>query len=232
MSKKKSKIAKRFGYTFAGEAYALAVSLLEDGREAEAFMAVKASLMSKDAKELASEMNNRNESALVEANLINDPVADEDADDDDSVLETLEEIAAFAQENSSSDPDEYEDNDEEEYSEMEDEEDEDMEDDDETEEEEDEDDDDDLGDDEDDDDPLGLDDEEDEDDDENSEEDEAPEESSEFDEPVEDEEDLEVEDKLESFEQRANNFNQRQLSKRKKAVARAVNNKASLGKRR
>jgi hypothetical protein len=236
---KKTNIARRFGYTFAGEAYALAVSLFEDGREKDAFMALRTSISAKDAKVLASELSSRNEVALVEAGL-KKPEEEIEEEDDDSVLSSLEQISAYIEAAGDYDSvdDDEEAEDEDKYSE--DEEsimDEDEEDDMDYEEGEDEDEDSDYEDESEDeleDEMFG--DDEDEDEDENNE-DEDDVEESEYDEPEleDDEEDLEIEDSLENFEAKAERINNRLAEKRElkrtKVAARAIINKASLGKR-
>lgn len=130
---RKAELARKHGYTLAGEAYALAAILFKKGNIRGAYQAMIQSLSCDDTIDLAVSLQEINQNALEEAGFIEEIDESEDMDEDEEedeevneILSAFENIANFVEE--SSDEDDFEeDDDEDEDEEDEDEDEEDFE---------------------------------------------------------------------------------------------------------
>jgi len=192
MSNTKTKLAIAHGFTFAGEAFSLAMCLKNEGKTEEALAALKVAIESDDAQDLADTFNTVNAAAIEAAGLTEEEFQEDVDEDSEEVKAALTAIASMLE--TSSDDENFDDEEDDE---------EDFEDDSEFEDKEDEEDD--------------------------------EEEDSEFSEP-DSEDDMfgeDVKDDMTASEERGRRRRKERQGKssHNQTLARAIANKASLGKR-
>ena len=118
MSNTKTKLAIAHGFTFAGEAFSLAMCLKNEGKTEEALAALKVAIESDDAQDLADTFNTVNAAAIEAAGLTEEEFQEDVDEDSEEVKAALTAIASMLETSSDDENFDDEEDDEEEDSEF------------------------------------------------------------------------------------------------------------------